>query len=258
MWSPLIRAKKSLGQNFLIDEDALLDIAEAIPVEWHHIIEVWPGYGALTKHLVAQNPSRLDLVELDTDMIPILEKEFPKTAIHHKDILQFDPPHEQYSIIANIPYYITSPILFRFLYDVPTPPDAMVIMMQKEVWEKILAGRTRKPHHSLISLAMEQACEDIEAIRYVGSECFRPAPKVDSIVLRFVTKKGRDRTEEAVLLELWKKAFAQPRKTLISNLRGHYHENTLRTWLIEYGYDERVRAEAIKREDWNQLVQELY
>lgn len=137
---PHIRAKKALGQNFLIDEEALFDIAHSVRVESKNIIEVGPGYGALTDYLIAQKPATLTLVELDTDMIAILKEKYPKTVnILHQDVLQFFPTADEYSVIANIPYYITSPILFHFLYASEfTPPEEMVIMMQEEVGEKIL------------------------------------------------------------------------------------------------------------------------
>jgi 16S rRNA (adenine1518-N6/adenine1519-N6)-dimethyltransferase len=216
-----IKAKKSLGQNFLIDSEALSDIASATQISDKHIIEVGPGYGALTDYLIAKNPVSLDLVELDRDMIAILEDKYTleDLAIHHIDILKYIPPYDEYSMIANIPYYITSPILFYFLYELSVSPDEMVIMMQEEVGEKILEGRARKPHHSFLSLCMETACADIDIVRYVPRSSFDPAPRVDSIVLRFAVKKERDRTQEQQLIKLWKVAFAHPRKTLLSNIK---------------------------------------
>lgn len=253
-----IRAKKSLGQNFLIDQEALSAIAHAIPVTSKNIIEVGPGYGALTDYLIEQKPETLTLVELDTDMIEILEKKYTKNiAIFHQDVLQFVPHFSGYSVIANIPYYITSPILFHFLYASDfTSPDSMVIMMQEEVGEKILEWRhPKKPHHSFLSLAMEEVCEDIDIVRYVPRTSFDPAPKVDSIVLRFIVKKIRDREQEQLLLSLWKVAFAHPRKTLLSNMKGStYDSQKIRDIILELGYDERVRAEAIRREDWKRFL----
>lgn len=128
-------------------------------------------------------------------------------------------------------------------------------MMQKEVGEKILEGRARKPHHSYISLAMELACEDIAIVRYVDRESFDPAPKVDSIVLKFTVKLSRERETEEQLLALWRYAFAQPRKTLMSNMRGSpYDLDRVKSWVLECGYDEKVRAEAVKLEDWGKLI----
>ena len=135
-----IKAKKALGQNFLIDEAALSDIAGAIEISGKNILEVGPGYGALTDYLLAQNPTSLDLIELDHDMIAILEGKYTREeiTIEHIDVLKYTPIYESYSVIANIPYYITSPILFYFLYELATAPSEMVIMMQEEVGEKIL------------------------------------------------------------------------------------------------------------------------
>ncbi|MBC7503937.1 ribosomal RNA small subunit methyltransferase A [Candidatus Gracilibacteria bacterium] len=256
-FSKIPKAKKVLGQNFLIDIDALSDISNSLDVLGKHIIEVGPGYGALTDYILDQNPGSLDLVELDRDMIKILEDKYTSAdlAIHHIDILKFIPPYEQYSVIANIPYYITSPILFHFLYNIENSPDEMIIMMQEEVGEKILHGRARKPHHSFISLSMEEACEDIEIVRYVGRTSFDPQPRVDSIVLRFQVRKSRNREQEKFLMNLWKVAFAHPRKTLLSNMKGStYSLNSIRDTIVRLGYDERVRAEAIRREDWQSFL----
>lgn len=283
-----IRAKKSLGQNFLIDDEALSDIAGSVIIADRHILEVGPGYGALTEYILSEGPASLNLVELDPDMIDILEQrirddwygrevtradnrvtyrlvreshgwandgEWVLLSLYHQDVLKFSPEYSSYTVIANIPYYITSPILFHFLYELPTPPEAMTIMMQKEVGEKILAGKNKKIHHSYLSLAMELACKDITLIRYVGKESFDPAPKVDSIVLRFDTKKNRDLSLEKKLLELWRTAFQHPRKTFLSNLKGsHYPIDHIREGLSKLGYDERVRAEAIQLEDWKKLL----
>jgi 16S rRNA (adenine1518-N6/adenine1519-N6)-dimethyltransferase len=248
-----IKAKKSLGQNFLIDPDALTDIAHSISISGKRIIEVWPWYGALTDYIIKASPTSIDLVELDVDMIEILEWKYTNNEvnIHHIDVLKFTPSYEQYSVIANIPYYITSPILFHFLYHVNTQPDEMVIMMQEEVGEKILEWRARKPHHSFLSLCMEQACSDIEVIRYVDRTSFDPAPRVDSIVLKFTILENRNRTHETALMNLWKIAFAHPRKTLLSNFKWSIHDvESIRTILSRLGYDDRVRAEAVKKEDW--------
>ena len=287
-----IKAKKSLGQNFLIDEEALTDIARSIDIAGRHIIEVGPGYGALTSYILGHHPASLDLVELDPDMIEILDERYmwdevsptiaweddalvrtTPIAIHHIDILRYTPPYDTYSVIANIPYYITSPILFHFLYpknsnthtrtedtdvqgiwEICSSPKEMVIMMQEEVGEKILAGRHKKPHHSYISLAMELACTDIEIVRYVGRTSFDPAPKVDSIVLKFTVKSGRDRELEERLLGLWRLAFTHPRKTLMSNLKWLYDIEQIRAWMEKCGYDEKIRAEAVGMEEWKRFI----
>lgn len=252
-----IKAKKKLGQNFLIDQEALIDIADAIIINGKKIIEVGPGYGALTDYIIQRSPLSLDLIELDSDMIAILKQKYTELNIHihHTDVLYFVPQFQEYSVIANIPYYITSPILFHFLYNIPRKPDEMVIMMQEEVWLKILEWRSKKIHHSFLSLCIEQACQDIEIIQYVDRTCFDPQPKVDSIVLRFISRKNRNLEKEENLINLWKIAFSHPRKTLLSNLKwSTYNSKKIQESLIMMGYHDRVRAEAIKKEDWESLL----
>ncbi|MDQ1344164.1 MAG: rRNA (adenine1518-N6/adenine1519-N6)-dimethyltransferase [Patescibacteria group bacterium] len=188
-----IRAKKAFGQNFLVDDAALSSIANAVDVTGKDVIEIGPGYGALTERLLAMNPRSLTLVELDSDMVAILEDRVLKgdlripegTAfeILKRDVLKYGPKFSEYRVIANIPYYITSPILDRFLYELPVRPEAMVILMQKEVAERIVAKDGKE---SGLSLFCKNACVSIEHVAKVPAGCFRPAPKVDSAVLRFM------------------------------------------------------------------------
>jgi len=207
---------------------------------------------------LAQDPLSLDLVELDQDMIRILEERYGTVdmiTIHNQDVLRFHPKRTPYSVIANIPYYITSPILFHFLYQVPASPGAMVIMMQQEVAEKIIAGDKKKRQSSYLSLAVEQACASVDVICAVPRESFDPIPKVDSLVLRFILRDHRDREEEKKLLRLWDQAFTQPRKTLISNLQLHgYTREYLLSLLEGMHLDPRVRAEALSLEDWKKIL----
>jgi len=171
-----ILAKKSLGQNFLVNENITAEISELVDVKWKNIIEVWPGYGALTEKLLYQKPSSLHLVELDGDMIEILEDRGIRWElntqdidfrIHNTDVLDFIPDFQEYSVIANIPYYITSPILRHFLYDIENKPDSMIILMQKDVWDKILWKWKNKS--SVLSLMIEKKCSVSEEI-FVGKE----------------------------------------------------------------------------------------
>ena len=259
-----IRAKKSLGQNFLVDIDALIAISSATEITEKNIVEVGPWYGALTDFLLQENHKKIDLVELDSDMIAILRGKMitdwadfsDRITLHHTDVLKFSPNFEKYSLIANIPYYITSPILFHFLYPQNfAVPEEMVILMQKEVGEKILATKGKKTQHSYFSLAMWLACENIEKICLVPSESFDPAPKVDSIVLKFFPKKNRDIDADLQKLEFWDKIFKHPRKTLAFNLKsaGIFDEKILEN-LKNLWYSEQVRAEAIRLEDWDQIL----
>lgn len=155
-----IEPKKSLGQNFLVNDVILENISEFIDIENRHVIEVGPGYGALTERLIAANPASLTLVEYDPRMVSILQDRQSKHEfdfagilnIIEQDVLQFDPK-ESSLLIANIPYYITSPILFRFLYEVTFVPTEMLILMQKEVADKIT--KQKGYQNSYLSLALE-------------------------------------------------------------------------------------------------------
>jgi 16S rRNA (adenine1518-N6/adenine1519-N6)-dimethyltransferase len=187
-----IEPKKSLGQNFLTQDSILEGIAGVIEVTGKHIIEVGPGYGALTEKLLALKPASLTLVEYDTKMVEILEDrlkrgDFPldgatEFTIHKGDVLAFHPERESV-IIANIPYYITSPILFRFLYEVDFTPSEMVILMQKEVGDKI--RETKEFGRSYFSLACKRKCSSIKECFKVAAGNFFPPPKVESTVLHF-------------------------------------------------------------------------
>jgi 16S rRNA (adenine1518-N6/adenine1519-N6)-dimethyltransferase len=224
-----IRAKKSLGQNFLVDEQALTRISEACEVTGKNIVEVGPGYGALTERLLAKKPKSLTLVELDVDMVQILQNrcangdlkipEGTDLQIICGDILAFHPSVEPYRVIANIPYYITSPILERFLYVLPTRPEEMVILMQREVGDRI---RAKDGKESGLSLFCKNACEYIEEVTKVGAGCFRPAPKVDSAVLRFIPsqKTKESSMADAQFLRVLRAGFSSPRKKLSSNLQA--------------------------------------
>jgi 16S rRNA (adenine1518-N6/adenine1519-N6)-dimethyltransferase len=168
-----IEPKKSLGQNFLTNDHILASIAELKSLQGKHVIEVGPGYGALTEHILKQKPASLTLVEFDPKMIAILKDRYAKKElmpdastefeILHQDVLHFSPKQESI-VVANIPYYITSPILFRFLYEVEHSPSAMVILMQQEVGDKIRESRGFGA--SYLSLACANRTSEIhEAIR---------------------------------------------------------------------------------------------
>lgn len=229
-------------------------------VSGRNIVEVGPGYGALTEYLLDRSPVRLDLVELDKDLVTLLVKRYDRIMrsgtlhVHSRDVLQFVPEATPYAVIANIPYYITSPILFRFLYDLPVLPDELVILMQKEVGEKILAkdGKT-----NLFSLSLMHACDSIEEVCKVSRGSFSPAPKVDSIVLRFRVKRERDRTNDTFFLRFAQVGFAHPRKKLVSNLRSLVPEDRLLAAFAMLGLDEGVRGEALSREQWENLAKLL-
>ncbi len=267
-----INPKKSFWQNFLINEAILENIASFMPLEWKNIVEVWPGYWALTEKILSEKPSSLDLVELDKSMIDILQSRIGNNElnisketnfkINNIDVLKYNPPLKDYIVIANIPYYITSPILFHFLYEVQNKPTEMIILMQKDVWDKIRKINWNK--NSVLSLYIDFKCSLVKEIVKVWPNNFIPAPKVDSSVLYFKVKDKSELPEVSSpeisskdfldIIKLW---FSEKRKKLISNLSKKYNKSQLFEIFIKLWYSENVRAEELKLEDWIDLLKSL-
>lgn len=252
-----ISAKKSLGQNFLLDENILESIAEITQVEWNNIIEVWPGYGVLTQKILSKNPLSLTLIELDQDMIQVLEKRIhhweispwnTQFEIIHTDVLNYVPDFSHYQVIANIPYYITSPIISHFLYDTPHSPDEMVLLVQKEVWERITSHKS-----SVLSLIVQKKCR-VEKKIFVPRWVFFPPPKVDSLVIYCRKHHLYWDVWDQDFLTFIKKAFISPRKKLINNLmRAWFVQDDLLQWIEVLAKGSHLRPEDLSIENYIDL-----
>lgn len=220
-----VKAKKSLGQNFLIDETVLQDISFAIdPKKNETIVEIGPGHGELTEYLVA-NGAKVIAIEKDSSLINELNDKFqsPNFKLKHGDALEiirhFDlgiSPSAGWKLCGNIPYYITGQ-LFRIIGELKNKPEKIVFTIQKEVALRICA----KPRTMNLLAASIQIWAEPEIIRIVGKESFNPKPKVDSAIIRLVTKsdipKDKDLKKYYELLHI---VFKQPRKTIFNNLRA--------------------------------------
>lgn len=262
-----IWAKKSLGQNFLIDDEKVQNIANFCEIKGKNIVEVGPGYGALTEKLVTKNPKGLTLVELDQDMVNILKDRFithPQPLsylregsldIKNMDVLEYHPDFEKYSVIANIPYYITSPILRHFLYEVETKPDEMLILMQQDVGDKILGKWKNKS--SVLSLFIEKKCY-VKEVLLVPKECFHPAPKVESSVLYFEIHDNYKDIDDEKFLQIIKAWFGSPRKKLLKNFDNAWYDKQKileifqRLWISES-----IRGEDLGIDEWCELVERI-
>lgn len=259
-----IKAKKWLWQNFLVNWNAIEEIANTIEVEWKNIIEVWPWYWALTEVLIEENPKSLNLIELDQDMIDILNDRISNNDlkienidfnITKKDILKYEPEIKKYSVIANIPYYITSPILRHFLYNVKNSPEDMVILMQKEVAEKIMLNFKNKS--SVISLMVEKK-SDVSYVLDVPKSFFVPEPKIDSAVLLFNYNNKFEDINDGIFLKIIKIWFAASRKMLIKNFTNAWYE---KDYIIQV-FDNlwinlKVRWEDLDIFKWCELIREF-
>ena len=263
-----INAKKSFWQNFLLDEKVLNEIASISNIDWENILEIWPWFWALTNILISKKPESLTLVELDKDMIKILDDRVLKKdldisylwnfEIVNQDILKYEPKQKNYKIIANIPYYITSPIIFKFLYESENRPKEMIILMQKEVWDKILDWKkdknTKKTKTSFLSLFVQKKCTVSQKI-FVPKNSFYPAPKVDSTVLFFELHDRYKGLDDEVFLKFIKASFSNPRKKMLSNLSNFWYDRSLFLQkLIDIWFWENTRAEELSLEDYISIL----
>ena len=267
-----IKPIKSLGQNFLADNNTIEKIINAADITKDDlVIEVGPGAGSLTKEL-AQRAGNLIAVEIDKNLIPLLEdvmSDFKNTEITHSDILKTDikkdildkyNKYNSYKVVANLPYYITTPILMKFL-ESNNPPSAMVVMMQKEVAERINAGPGSKAYGSL-SVVSGYYCR-VKKIMDVSPNCFYPKPDVSSTVLRMDVREIPEVAidDEVFFFKLIKSAFAQRRKKVsnsIANTLGlNINRADIETILKEMEVLADIRAERLSIKDFAILSNKL-
>ena len=260
------RAKRSLGQNFLIDPNAQRRIVDALdPSLDDEVMEIGPGQGALTRHL-AERAGRLTLVELDDELARRLAEEFAgneRVRIIHRDVLQVpleevtaDPA--RLKVIGNIPYNITTPILFGLLERRPRPRE-IVLMVQKEVADRILADPGNKTYGALA--VGVRAVADAERVLNVGRKSFRPVPDVESTVIRVIPHDPPRVTEEdeRSLRHLTRAAFGQRRKQFQRILRDAYRLTPEQVEEVQggLGIDLRDRPETFSPERFIALARDL-
>jgi len=255
----MIRAKKSLGQNFLKSQKALSSIVAAGDIKSSDIIlEIGPGKGALTEKLLVL-ASKVVVVEKDGELVLFLKEKFKeqikkgKLEILEKDILDFDPEilkfyNLPYKIIANIPYYITGAIIRKFL-ESRYQPEKMVLLLQKEVAKRIVASNKKE---SILSISVKAYGKPIY-IETVQKRYFSPEPKVDSAILLIedISKKLfiDNNIAEKKFFEIVKTGFAHKRKVVSSNLKTIFGDKTVNI-LDECEVKEKSRAEDLGLKDW--------
>lgn len=241
--------KKSLGQNYLKDEKVLKDIANAIETkEEDLIIEIGPGQGALTKYLV-EKPGHVICYEIDDRVYPYLKKyESDKCRIVMQDFMTIDffadikdYNYDNLYFIANLPYYITTPIIEKILSF--KKAKAMVFMVQKEVANRLAAKPKSKEYGSLTVYL--NYYYDIIKLFEVNRNLFDPVPNVDSAVVLFQEhEKNFEVKNEELLFALIKDSFKMKRKNIRNNLRG-YNLEVIEKVLIKYNLDLNARAEEL-------------
>ncbi len=220
--------KKSLGQHFLKDEHIARKIVAAVCEHpFKQLLEVGPGAGALTSHLIKMEGIDLKAVELDEEKIRHLEQAWPelKEKLIHASILDIDKPFEgKFTVIGNFPYNISSQILFKML-DWKTELETMVGMFQKEVAQRVAAKEGSKVY-GVIS-ALIQAFFEVEYLFEVSEQSFNPPPKVKSAVIRLIPREAPAFKDERRFFLLVKTAFNQRRKTLRNAVRALFEPTQL-------------------------------
>jgi 16S rRNA (adenine1518-N6/adenine1519-N6)-dimethyltransferase len=254
-----MRAKKSLGQNFLTSHAIARDIVTAAQITADDtVLEVGPGKGFLTEHLL-QKAGQVVAVEKDDRMIEYLKDKFQneiaskKLELVHEDILSFDISRSvlhdlRYTLVANIPYYITGEILRLFLSS-DMQPSRMVLMVQKEVAERIIA---RDGKESILSMSVK-AYGEPHYIKKVPARYFSPKPNVDSAVLLIENISKRNfasNEDEEKFFEVVKRGFAHKRKVLLGNLKNFYAPQKLEGNFKKCGITPAARAENLSLEQW--------
>ena len=242
--------KKSLGQHFLKDENICRKIVSALQEEeFTQLLEVGPGGGALTQHLLNIPGVDFKAVELDDEKVQFLLKEYPAIAgkIIHKSFLDIDPPFEgAFTVIGNFPYNISTQILFKIL-DWKDQVPVAVGMFQKEVAQRIAAPPGNKVYGVLSVLV--QAFYNVKYLFDVNEQCFHPPPKVKSGVIKLYRRTDvPEMKSEQYFFNLVKTAFNQRRKTLRNAVRGLFSPDFLTEDIFN------KRAEQLSVEDFAALT----
>ena len=254
------KPRKRFGQNFLHDQAIIQQIIDVIdPQKGDRIIEIGPGQGALTE-LLLDELGHIEVIELDRDLVPLLERNMSphgQIQIYNEDVLKFDfsklsTAANSLRIVGNLPYNISTPLLFHLMDYLPTIID-MHFMLQKEVVERIVAQPNSK-HYGRLSVMMQYYCE-VEYLFTVGPEAFSPPPKVNSAIIRMAPHQSAHIKvkDEKSLSTVVRQCFAQRRKTLRNNLKGILTEEEIKSLEIDPG----CRAETLTLADFAKLSDQL-
>ncbi|NNG25100.1 16S rRNA (adenine(1518)-N(6)/adenine(1519)-N(6))-dimethyltransferase RsmA [Telluria aromaticivorans] len=248
-------ARKRFGQNFLTDKMVLSDIIDTIaPQRGETMVEIGPGLAAMTALLLKQL-DQMHVVELDRDLVARLEKAYPreKLTVHSGDALKFDfgsipvPEGQRLRIVGNLPYNISSPLLFHLAEFAPLVEDQH-FMLQKEVVERMVAEPGTKAYGRLS--VMLQWRYDMSLMFIVPPTAFDPPPRVDSAIVRMVPKREMLKCDGATLEKVVAKAFSQRRKVIRNCVAGMFTE----AQLVEAGIDPGTRPEAVGLEQYVALA----
>jgi 16S rRNA (adenine1518-N6/adenine1519-N6)-dimethyltransferase len=255
--SASFRPKKRFGQNFLVDRNILSAMVERAAVADHVVLEVGPGEGILTKELLLEGCARLYAVELDLRLKDELEK--LSAADPRLDLIWGDAVRIDYGalspfpskVVANIPYNITTPLIWRLLAFAPNGLSYHLYMVQKEAADRLAADRDTKERYPL-GVALE-VMGKVTLVRRVPPSCFRPMPRVDSAVVEIELRRNFHLMKDSFWSDLLHAGFRQRRKTLFNNLKDFAGIRDWRPLLDDVGLDLKIRAEDLSGEEWLKL-----
>lgn len=251
-----IKPIKRLGQNFLIDKNVSRKIVDYFgPKKNDKIIEIGPGLGAITE-LLYNVTERLICIEIDSRLVEYLKQKFPKAEIYNEDFLKFDLNKiynaQKFRVIGNIPYYITSQILFK-LFDENKIIDEAMLMMQIEVAKRLIAQPSSKDYGILTVITNYYS--EVEMLFKVSRNVFKPKPEVDSSIVKLIFRKKYDlnQEEENLFKQIVKTGFNQRRKTLRNSLQKIISINNQ----SKLDFDFNKRAEEITLNEYVLLTKSL-
>lgn len=258
-----VKAKKSLGQNFLRDEDVLREIIGIADVkESDSILEIGPGTGALTEALSATGAHVL-AIELDHQLVERLEQHFIESDnvsilegnildMHLQELIEHAGyMHQRYKIVANIPYYITAPII-RTLLSLKHQASSITLMVQDEVADRIVAVPGKQ---SLLSV-MVQYYSIAEKKLFVSRTAFDPVPGVDSAIIRLTPTRTYDEKEDRRVFRVVRAGFSARRKTLVNNITNSFHldRKKVEDIFASLGIQPMIRAQELTVDEWRSLA----
>ncbi|MDI6600913.1 MAG: 16S rRNA (adenine(1518)-N(6)/adenine(1519)-N(6))-dimethyltransferase RsmA [Thermoanaerobacteraceae bacterium] len=250
------RTKKSLGQNFLIDDRIIDSIVSNVP-EGAVAFEIGPGIGILTRKLV-ERARRVVAVEIDEKLCEILKEEIDSDALEviDADFIEINPNSilsEKAVAVANIPYYITTPIIFKILTSTDMI-DTAILTMQKEVSERVVA-RPGGKEYGILSLVAALYSEP-KVLFNISRDAFIPQPKVESSVVRFDKRKLNLEVDESDFLKVVRAAFGKRRKTIANALAGIFNgeKGELKEHLMEIGINPMARPETLSLKEFESIT----
>jgi 16S rRNA (adenine1518-N6/adenine1519-N6)-dimethyltransferase len=256
-------ALKRLGQNFLIDPNIVRKIVALAEITQHdHVLEIGPGRGILTDAL-CRAAGHVTAVEVDTRLHAYLSErqaEFPNLNLVLDDAMAYpmDSLRVGTVVVANLPYYLSTPLLFRLLDQRDRFPR-LVLMLQDEVADR-LAAKPGSSDYGVLSVMAQYAADITKAFR-VSAQCFRPRPEVGSAVVLLKTKERRElnRDEEPRFAALVKAAFAHRRKTLVNSLRDEgYDQQQVLEALVALNLSPTARAEVLSGVQFIELTRRIW